>query len=76
MIKKYRLKHMRPLTPALPIKKETMVVTMVDKYCSIAETVKFKCKTDPIGSIFYAFHLHHSLWGFSKMNNASSNWAN
>jgi uncharacterized protein len=36
------LKHMWPLTPALPLKKEAVVVTMVDKYCSIAETVKFK----------------------------------
>jgi len=39
------LKHMWPLTPALPLKKEAMVVTMVDKYCSIAETVKFNSNT-------------------------------
>ena len=36
------LKHMWPLTPALPLKKEAMVVTLVDKYCTVAETVKFK----------------------------------
>jgi len=35
------LKHMWPLTPALPQKREAMVVTLVDKYCTVAETVKF-----------------------------------
>lgn len=39
-------KHMWPLTPFLPVYLETWVVSMADKYCSMAETIgriRFAC---------------------------------
>ncbi|MDH8677492.1 HD family phosphohydrolase [Fusibacter bizertensis] len=39
------LKHMWPLTLAVPTKLEVFVVVFVDKYCSIMETIRLNNKT-------------------------------
>jgi len=35
-------KHMWPLTPFVPMYRESWIVTMADKYCSTLETLKFR----------------------------------
>lgn len=39
------VKHMWPLTIKLPKYKESFVIVLVDKYCTLMETLKFKCAT-------------------------------
>lgn len=63
------LKHMWPLSPELPKYKETFVITLVDKYCAIAEVAVYQAGIFKRG----IRHVLYSIFGrYAKLQSKAA----